>query len=566
MNKERTVDSQWVVASLDIVSLYPSIDVKRCAAVVRMCLYESELVFDQLVWKEIALYLRYNLTDQEIEEKDLKNICPRRRHNNRPPIFVCSGSDHDMRKRHEPWIFPTIEPNPRKVRQMFCIAIEIMIVKVMGLHDFQFNGKIYRQVEGGATGIDLTGIVAEIYMVYWDRELLKLMRENLIIPVMYKRYKDDVNLIVDNVPRNKERDNRENRNRVTVEKIKQLAETIDNNLKVTTDTTSNYEDNRLPILDVKVWIGEDKNGETKIMHIHYIKGVSTMSVINERSAHGDQAKHNIIVNELCRILKNCSIHLSWEETSEQMSYFVKRLQYSGYSKQFRYETISKALNKHDQRIAQYQTGGTMFPAKSDKDMTKKKKKKKMEWYTDKDKYESVMFVEETNGGILREEMQKIVRKNKLKIKIVEKAGMTVKRMIQRSNPFGVRNCERNDCKICELNNGVDCKTRGCVYEIKCKGDDRKYRGTTGRSIYERTREEIEAWGNKDDKSPLWKHAMLYHNGGDFDIDIQVISKCYGKPSKRLITEAIMIDNLPTEQTMNSKKEWTYTKLNKIQIQ
>ena len=60
--------------------------------------------------------------------------------------------------------------------------------------------------------------------------------------------------------------------------------------------------------------------------------------------------------------------------------------------------------------------------------------------------------------------------------------------------------------------------------------------------------------------------MTYHNGEDYDIDIQVISRCYGKPSKRLITEAIMIEELPIEKAMNSKKEWTYTKLNKILLQ
>ena len=60
--------------------------------------------------------------------------------------------------------------------------------------------------------------------------------------------------------------------------------------------------------------------------------------------------------------------------------------------------------------------------------------------------------------------------------------------------------------------------------------------------------------------------MTCHNGEDYDIDIQVINRCYGKPSKRLITEAIRIEELPIEKAMNSKKEWTYTKLNKIQLQ
>ena len=206
----------------------------------------------------------------------------------------------------------------------------------------------------------------------------------------------------------------------------------------------------------------------------------------------------------------------------------------------------------------------MYPVLNEKERLEKRKKKR-EWYTDKGRYESVMFVEATPGGILRKEIQKVVRKNKMKINVVEKAGVTVKRAIQRSNPFGMSNCQRNDCKVCELNNGQDCKARGCVYEITCKSDDRRYRGTTGRSIYERTKEEVQAWEKGDDKSPLWKHGVIYHNGEKYDIDINVKSKCYGKPSKRLITESVMIEELPAEKAMNSKKEWSYTRLDKLQV-
>ena len=275
-------------------------------------------------------------------------------------------------------------------------------------------------------------------------------------------------MIIENVPGNQSTN--EDKSRVTMEKNKQIAETIDSNLKVTTDTTTNYEDRRLPILDVKVWIGNDRNGDTRILHMHYLKDVTTRSVINERSAHGKREKKNIIINEICRVLKNCSIHIPWEETAKQVTYFSQRLQYSGYSKHDIHEMISKALNKHDRRTYQYQTTGTMYPMSTDKDKVERKRKKK-EWYTDKGRYGSVMFVEATPDGLLKKEIQKAVKKNKMKIKVVEMAGVTVKRLLQKSNPFEINKCKRNDCKICTLNNKVDCKSRGCVYEIKCMSDD-----------------------------------------------------------------------------------------------
>ena len=39
----------------------------------------------------------------------------------------------------------------------------------MSLHDYVFDGKIIRQKGGGSIGLDLTGVVADIYMCYWDK-------------------------------------------------------------------------------------------------------------------------------------------------------------------------------------------------------------------------------------------------------------------------------------------------------------------------------------------------------------------------------------------------------------
>ena len=50
------------------------------------------------------------------------------------------------------------------VREMFCDAIGIMIKKTMEMHDYKFDSKVYRQLKGGAIGIDLTGVIADIYI------------------------------------------------------------------------------------------------------------------------------------------------------------------------------------------------------------------------------------------------------------------------------------------------------------------------------------------------------------------------------------------------------------------
>ena len=97
-------------------------------------------------------------------------------------------------ERFHPWFFPELSPSQEIVRKMFCIAIRIMIVRVIGLHDFHFDGFIYRQKAGGSIGLDLTNVVSDIYMEEWDIQLMEKAVQNNIDLLMCKRYKDDTNV------------------------------------------------------------------------------------------------------------------------------------------------------------------------------------------------------------------------------------------------------------------------------------------------------------------------------------------------------------------------------------
>ena len=66
-----------------------------------------------------------------------------------------------------------------------------MIVKTMNLHDYVFDGKIIRQKEGGSIGLDLTGVIADIYMCHCDELFLQKLSANNINTKLYERYKDD---------------------------------------------------------------------------------------------------------------------------------------------------------------------------------------------------------------------------------------------------------------------------------------------------------------------------------------------------------------------------------------
>ena len=447
---------------------------------------------------------------------------------------------------------------------MFCVAVGVIVEKVMKLLDFVIDGKMFRQKEGGAIGLDLTGVVADIFMGRWDRMLKREMVRTEIEPIMYGRYKDDIDFVLDAGGQEAVTEVGEARDRRVMESTKVVADSIHSSIEVEVDGGFNHasDGGRVPVLDVEVWIGEGKDGRLKILHSHYMKKMASRLVIMEKSAHGKNTKRNVVINEVCRILRNCSPYLPWEDVASKVSYFVKRLEFSGYDKKFRYDVVQVAVRRHKRRLEEWEKGGRMYGDERTPEVKRlDKTEKRRGWYGKK--YESVMFIQPTEGSELKKRVQLLARKHKIKVKVIEKAGLTMKKALQRSDPYPKKVCERADCVVCRLGRPGECRERGCGYELKCKSDGKKYVGQTGRSVNERVSEEIAQWEKKDQKSPLWKHDELCHQGQGFEVEVKVKDKNFGKPTRRLITESVKIEQLKASEAMNGKREWTYVQLNKV---
>ena len=313
------------------------------------------------------------------------------------------------------------------------------------------------------------------------------------------------------------------------------------------------------MLNLCLWIGQSADGKIRVLYEHYMKSVSSRYLISYRSAHPESMKINVLVNEALRILRNCSSHLQDAVVKEHLQYFVKRMQFSGYPQEYRYEVMMRAF-----KIIQQERGRKRTAENGGNN----KKKKKKQWY-DQERYDGVMFVEVTPNAELKQKVQKACTKNKLKVKVVEKMSRSVKASLQRSNPFGWRSCERGDCPTCVRGIEVNCRARGVVYEIECVDctttERKMYRGQSGRSLYERMKEHVKNWEEGTDDSCLHTHAEKFHHGGQFQIDVRLLKECYGRPTSRMVSEAVLIQDLPAEQSMNSKAEWTYVRLPRVTV-
>ena len=109
----------------------------------------------------------------------LHEVCPKRiaKRGPRPKITGC-GTEESKEKRHKPWIFPnvsTIDETTR--RRMLVEAMRIVLKTLLETHTYDFAGEIRRQKEGGAIGMELTGVVAQIFMVWWDKQFRNRLQE-----------------------------------------------------------------------------------------------------------------------------------------------------------------------------------------------------------------------------------------------------------------------------------------------------------------------------------------------------------------------------------------------------
>ena len=161
----QSVNPNWKVGSLDIVALYPSLNIPKCGEIIGRELYKSRIHIKNINWKEVMLYLRYVLNDEQLKDKRLWAYVPVRKNSRgRPPTFTSSGSDLNEVGRFKPWTFKKKIPNEYIKKLMFCQAIGILVVETITNHGYQYNSKIFKQEEGGAIGLELVGVVASIYI------------------------------------------------------------------------------------------------------------------------------------------------------------------------------------------------------------------------------------------------------------------------------------------------------------------------------------------------------------------------------------------------------------------
>ena len=111
----------------------------------------------------------------------------------RPPTITGCAINEWKSKRITPWKIPEQEADEQTIRKMLTEAMRIALLFIMQNHIYTYDNKTILQSKGGPIGLQLTGILAQLFMIWWDKQLHTKLMNLGIVQRMYKRYVDDVN-------------------------------------------------------------------------------------------------------------------------------------------------------------------------------------------------------------------------------------------------------------------------------------------------------------------------------------------------------------------------------------
>ena len=281
-----------VVGSMDIKSFYPSIRPDKVALIARLMWNKSDCSVKNVDKEKLAMYVTREIPREKLKWLNLEDCLYTRK-----PVTKKIGRKQNKslntqnkslkvkvkrRKKtdDEIWFKPLKSPSETEVKTMVGLVLENIIKISMKNHLYQFANQVRVQENTGPTGYDLTGLVADVYMVWWDERFSQRLLDLKLKTDINVRFKDDLNILTRALPlgahycrKNKEMqyanptfannfqfENKlekeiyesKNRAKITFHVLNKIANDIDSMISFTNDVPENCDDLKMPVLDLKV--------------------------------------------------------------------------------------------------------------------------------------------------------------------------------------------------------------------------------------------------------------------------------------------------------------------------
>ena len=268
------------------------------------------------------------------------------------PTMKCKWVNSKEILDDDDWVYPVRKPNEQELRLIMGHVAEIGTRTIFENFCYQFGGRAYHQQAGGPIGARVTMCAARMVMQHWARGYAGiLLKAGLRIPLL-SGYVDDGRqgstvlrrgsvfdsangvFVMDDEQRllDEEADEPDN---VRMARIcLPSMNSINANLKFTTEAPEDFPRDRLPTLDFVVWMVKG------LIYLTYFeKSMKMPFTIMQRTAMSQQQKMAILGNELVRRLKNIHQEVLEDELADVVEHYVSQLKNSGYSRKEAKEVI-----------------------------------------------------------------------------------------------------------------------------------------------------------------------------------------------------------------------------------
>ena len=598
---------ELVVLSMDVCALYPSLRIEEVVKILYEMILkaqeEGKLKLEDVNWLEVGKYLAITCSKEELVKCKIVSAVPKRSvgedaPGRKPgPAYWESDTIKVAGEIMDKWIKPK-QPSDHQKRRMFALMVCQAVKTSMSNHLYRFDGKVFKQEDGGPIGDELSQAVARLVMIWWDQKFLSLCQTTSLEMLFYARYVDDTNKAIVPPPLGTrfedgalvtkpecvEEDRGRERDKVVGELLRSMANSITPMFKFEEDVCSNHADKKLPILDLKVW--SEAQECAVIKHTFYKKSMATQGTLRANTAYPTSQIRAIMVEEVLRRLRNCSPECTWEERGEHLTNFALSLKSSGHQEHFRQLVFEKAVARFEKELLNHNQGtADLYRSRKERQrQTKAKggKATKDSWFrlkkeADEERVTSVLSVPYTSGAKLLEKVRAVLDDCKspagIKIKAQEGGGSKLQHTLMRPDPFPRKKCHREDCPVILRDGecGETCFQNHVNYVITCVRCDEArrvakelqdssgasdqpspplppefvYVGESSRGCYIRFKQHVEKYKKRDNF--MWQHVRDCHDGvigedphADFSVRRVSID---ADPMRRVLRESVHITKL-----------------------
>ena len=114
-------------------------------------------------------------------------------------------------------------------------------------------------------------------------------------------------------------------------------------LKFMAERDENDSESKVPMLDISVWAGKDKERDETVYYEYYEKKVTLPLVIMKRSAISENMKRTVLSQELIRRMRNTDVRIGKEKKVKIVEKFMRKMRRSGYDEKQRKEMLRAGL-------------------------------------------------------------------------------------------------------------------------------------------------------------------------------------------------------------------------------